>query len=102
MTAVSPVSGPTGASNRARYEPTLSDFTDHLDVIMDGLESLWYGCKTPEQRAPIVAVFKALHEYHDHDQEDEHCDPACPAWFLGAYCGNCGVRHRTIRENTDV
>lgn len=90
MTAVRP----------AAYKPTLADYERNHGVLMDGLESLWIAtAKTnPPYHDEIVKALQDLREFHNHDQEDEdeHCDPSCPAWFPGCYCSACDKRHRKI------
>lgn len=78
----------------AMTEGSARNYERHHDLIVDALHITWI--EAPGRRTEVEKCLRDLHEWHNHDQEDEdeHCDPKCPAWSPGSYCTNCGVRHR--------
>jgi hypothetical protein len=81
-------------SKRARMTPAERGeiLAANYGLVLDALEN--FACRVPSRTPEVRALFNALRELHNHDDEDEHCTEDCPVWFPGAYCSSCGVRHR--------
>jgi hypothetical protein len=64
---------------------------DSGGLLADAMDVFYTEAKT--RRPAIEAWLRKVKDWHDHDQEDEHCTSECPSWFDGAFCFSCGEAH---------